>query len=307
MNIDKTVSAMLRTSKTNGNYVLHAPGQDIQFPNVEKQALYYGENKEAFTSHVGIVNVDDGRVITVASKGYEILSHADVIELADAAVEKAGFKDAQRSTYMINGGDRMLVDYVLSDQTYEIRKGDEVHPKLTFKNSYDLGWAASVVGGLFRLVCSNGAYIGEAKGTKRKHTASLTPENVDSMLAGIVLEIPKIQQRLGEWAKTPIKATQELNIGALGLSQTEKDGLLVLRERSTGLHVECKQKEIAAIDGGKDGQWVDMWVPAGDTTMYDVWNLITEFTTHRVHNPIRRDIISTAANTLFHSRKVTIN
>ena len=305
MSIDPTVntllSSMLNTatgSRRRGqSYKTYNYGDEIPFPNVTLEPLAWGAEKNDFASHCAVVNNDDGRVITVVTDAYSILHHEDFLTTADEALRKVYGKDVQRSTRLINGGDKMLAVYTLEDNPITLRNGDIAYPSLILKNSYDLGWAAALSGGVFRLICSNGAYVGEMTSSKKKHTAQLDGDYVKFVTSNIVDRIPLIEQRMTEWAKDKIGRKTHINLDSLKLNDGEQQSLLYLKERSTGLRLDAKVIETS--DGEKT-----VWTPEDETTKYDLWNLMTEFATHRISSPMRQDTISTSIDKLFHSNKL---
>ncbi len=295
------LSSMLNTatgSRRRGqSYKTYDFGTDIPFPNVTLEPLAWGTENNAFASHCAVVNKDDGRVITVVTDSYSILRHEDFLATADESLRNTYGKDITRKTRLINGGDKMLVVYTLEDNPITLRNGDTAFPSLILKNSYDLGWAAALSGGVFRLICSNGAYVGEMTASKKKHTAQLDGDYVKYITKGIVSNIPLIEKRMTEWSKEKIGRKTHINLDALKLNDGEQQSLRFLQEKSTGLRIESKTVETA--DGEKT-----IWTPEDDTTKYDLWNLMTEFATHRITSPIRQDTISTSIDKLFHSNKL---
>lgn len=304
MSIAPDANAIIRNmvrnanDRTRGTITKVYEGDDIVFPSVSLEPLCYGADKKDFGSHVAIVDNSDGRVITVATESYQLFTHEHFIEISDAAV-KSTYGKVNRTTYMINGGDKMLVQYQLEDNPITLRSGDIAYPTLLLKNSYDLGWAASMMAGVFRLVCTNGAYVGELTKSKRKHTASLTSEYVKAVVDTVVNNIPNIEKRMTEWANQRIDKKTRINLDSLKLNEGEQQSLRFQRERTSGLHIDSKQIETA--DGEKT-----IWVPDAETTKYDLWNLMTEFATHRVTSAIRRDTINTGIDKLFHSNKLLV-
>lgn len=299
--VNNALSSMLNTatgSRRRGqSYKTYDFGTDIPFPNVALEPLAWGTENNAFASHCAVVNKDDGRVITVVTDSYSILRHEDFLATADESLRNTYGKDITRKTRLINGGDKMLAVYTLEDNPITLRNGDTAFPSLILKNSYDLGWAAALSGGVFRLICSNGAYVGEMTASKKKHTAQLDGDYVKYITKGIVSNIPLIEKRMTEWSKEKIGRKTHINLDALKLNDGEQQSLRFLQEKSTGLRIESKTVETA--DGEKT-----IWTPEDDTTKYDLWNLMTEFATHRITSPIRQDTISTSIDKLFHSNKL---
>lgn len=299
--VNNALSSMLNTatgSRRRGqSYKTYDFGTDIPFPNVTLEPLAWGTENNAFASHCAVVNKDDGRVITVVTDSYSILRHEDFLATADESLRNTYGKDITRKTRLINGGDKMLAVYTLEDNPITLRNGDTAFPSLILKNSYDLGWAAALSGGVFRLICSNGAYVGEMTASKKKHTAQLDGDYVKYITKGIVDNIPLIEKRMTEWSKEKIGRKTHINLDALKLNDGEQQSLRFLQEKSTGLRIESKTVE--TVDGEKT-----IWTPEDDTTKYDLWNLMTEFATHRITSPLRQDTISTSIDKLFHSNKL---
>ena len=72
---------------------------------------------------------------------------------------------------MFGDGARTKYTYVFPNTRVKVAKDDYVNPEIVINNSYDGSSAVGVLGGAFRLVCSNGLVIGFLLGqTKNVHS-----------------------------------------------------------------------------------------------------------------------------------------
>lgn len=263
----------------------------IEYPTVEKLPMYYGD-KQPIDSHVALVNTQTGKVISVASKQYSIIDHKDIVEQAYDAVCKAGIRNPEVECRMIGDGDRMWLRFMDKERPVFTENGEEIYPTFIFKNSYDLGWRASVVGGVFRQICSNGAYIGTASGYSRRHVGSAESD----MFLAVQQATETVQSATGlfsEMSHKKLPKGQRIDINSLRLTAKEKNLLMIMRELSSGVYVNMIE------DDDKE-----VWSLGQDSTVFSVYNLLTEFTTHHVESTVRRDTLSIATNRIVDKLRV---
>lgn len=274
-----------RSTKT----VKVASFEEVSWPTVSLQPLWYGAEKTGFSSHVAVLNEDTSSVITVATDSYTLIDHKKFVEQAASELEDAGYKDLECRVTMIDDGAKMLAEFI--DRAHPITvKNDEIYPTFVLKNSHDMAWAASVVGGVFRQVCSNGAYIGHANGYKRKHSGDNLVTNLDEIIKELAIELRYTERKFSDMAQTAISKGTAINLNILRLTEKEKQQLLYLKETSSGASMRIKSIE----------DEVEMWELVDDGhSKFDVYNLVTQFITHSIDSPVRRDVLSANAAKLF--------
>lgn len=291
MSNNDSIIAMIRgtTHRRNTIDCTTTTFDEVKWPTISLQPLFFGENRTAFASHRAIYNEDADRVITVATSSYTIIDHKQLVENAAYELEKAGYKDLDCEVTMINGGDKIVTRF--KDTAHPMKIGnEEIYPTFVIKNSYDLSWAAAVVGGIFRQVCSNGAYVGHANGYQRRHIGNSVSSNMDHILTQVTSEMKFVEAKFKSMINTAAKRGVPLNINQLRLSDAEKAKLLNLHELSSGASLNLTTNQ-----DGKE-QW--SMAEAGHS-VFNLYNLVTEFVTHQITNPVRRDALSVATNKLF--------
>ena len=292
MSNNAAIINMLRGNGTRRNTVActTATFDEVKWPTVSLQPLFFGEEREAFDSHRAIYNEDMDRVITVATSSYALIDHKQFVEQAAFELEKIGYKDLQCKVSLINNGDKMVAEF--KDVDHPLRVNDEeIYPTFVLKNSYDLGWAASVVGGIFRQVCSNGAYVGHANGYQRRHIGGTIETNMANIISSVSTEMKFVEQKFNDMIKTSLKKGEKIRVSSLKLTEAEKNALASMKELSSGAQLTVTLEDDTEV-------WT---VADGGHNMLDVYNLVTEFVTHKVPNPVRRDTLAIATNRLFYN------
>lgn len=115
----------------------------------------------------GLVNADDykliirndtNEVLSCMTKDYQLVSNEEVLEKALPHIEERNGTLTECKTF--GNGARTSWTFKFKDQPMEI-SGDTLYPQLHIRNSYDGTSAVNILGGIFRLVCANGAIIGK--------------------------------------------------------------------------------------------------------------------------------------------------
>jgi len=115
------------------------------------------------TSKFAIIRNDSNKVIGVVGKDYQLIENKQLIETVIPKLKSLGdFRYNKIIT--VNDGAKSFVELVFPNRTVEIKDShdnlDHIQPTLTLSNSYDMTKKLGFVAGVFRLVCSNGAFIG---------------------------------------------------------------------------------------------------------------------------------------------------
>jgi len=105
-----------------------------------------------------IVNTKTSEVISCMTKDYRLVSNQEVIEKSLPHIEKRG--GTLTECKMFGNGARTSWTFQFKDHPVTIQN-DILYPQLNIRNSYDGSAMVTVLGGVYRLVCSNGAIIGK--------------------------------------------------------------------------------------------------------------------------------------------------
>lgn len=219
-----------------------------------------GENNtfEMDNSRKDIVNLNTGHRSAVVSNVYREYQHKDVI---DKIVESMNEANIQAHGFVDNHGDRIGVEL-----SFDNIKGIDdpvskqgIQPGARFKNSYNK--ANSVVGNAYflRLVCTNGMVarklIPEMSFSER-HTGSIV-EALPRSIKYFVGQIITRSTFIGEMAQAASKVVVNFDS----------------REQRL-------QTMVALLDHAKVGEMVDTRLKTLEPTKWDIYNALTEVTSH---------------------------
>jgi hypothetical protein len=266
-------------------------GDDVTFPNVVSEPLYFGKRTPThFEGWRALVDQEDGEVISIVSEAYRMVRHENIINATEDALQKAGFQFDRKLT-LIKEGAKMVAEYTLPDIEVVVAPNDIIHPTLIIKNSYDLSWVASILGGIYRLVCANGAYVGTMfEKFKHRHVGQLNAETMMSRVSGVTASFERFETFYKDQAALPLTDFMTEKVaGFLPLNKGEQVALMGMRERSSGLALDLVPKKV-------DGEDTAVWAIRGGEnekhSAINLFNLLTEFNTHRVTSATRRDFLS---------------
>lgn len=267
-------------------------GEDPVFPNVVSEPLYYGKRDPLhFEGYRALVDQNDGEVISVVSENYQMVRHQDILGKAEKALAHLGL-EFDRSVTLIKDGAKMVAKYIIPSIEAVLAPGDIVHPTIIIKNSYDLSWVASLNGGVYRLTCSNGAYVGTMfEKFKHRHVGLLDAGYLGSRIALLSDRFSVYAEGAKLMAQTPLtNYTVEKVVARLPLNKGEQHSLQTLHEKTSGMCIELVPNMTPQADLDSV-----LWSIKGgekDWTQINLFNLLTEFTTHRVAGASRRDLLS---------------
>jgi hypothetical protein len=192
--------------------------EEIYFGRLEKQFV---EGKRL------IIDASTGTQFDVVSDKYKVVFHEDVLsnmlkacpeELGEPKIKLTFWKDGARFRATATFPD--LADF-------EVKKGDPVKPRVTFKNSYDRSSYLRFEFGAEQLVCSNGlvAYSKEAE-TSSKHLGEVNIENLSDLIKN---KVENFSEQLGiwqTWAELPIPEDLVIIAKKMPFSPKEQEKLL---------------------------------------------------------------------------------
>ena len=267
-------------------------GEDPVFPNVVSEPLYYGKRTPThFEGYRALVDQNDGEVVSVVSESYQMVRHEDILIKAEKAFSYLGL-EFDRTITLIKDGAKMVAKYVIPSIEVALAPGDIIYPTVIIKNSYDLSWVASLIGGVYRLTCSNGAYVGTMfEKFKHRHVGLLDAGYLGSRLALLSERFDLYATGAKMMAQTPLtNYTVEKVVARLPLNKGEQHSLQTLHEKTSGMCLEL----VPNMTPNADLDSV-VWAIRGgekDRTQINLFNLLTEFTTHRVAGSARKDLLS---------------
>ena len=171
-----------------------------RFPRVTVQPVSWGSQdmRETARGYKAIVDANTGKVFSIVSNDYRIITHEQAIEQVQSIIEKTedlGGYDLKVRFY--NDGGRMRCTFTFPRIAAEIQRGDIVNLQLHLSNSYDVTWPFTVVLGALRLVCTNGLVVGKKiLHIKKRHVYELDDLNIEET---ITFATDLFQKQSGEW------------------------------------------------------------------------------------------------------------
>jgi len=180
------------------------------FFKVEREKLYTASH--IYTGQDALINGSTGSVLGVVSSKYQVIEHKEVLDSFSKLMEKRddikiqsvrSVKDGAKF-YMTAEIDNKISVGVLRDGTPDIIK-----PMLVLSNSYDESTKVGFVAGIWRLVCSNGAYVGiKAINLVRKHLGAVDFDFSRGLAEGIDLVEGRMMPSIKRMTQTTIGASQ---------------------------------------------------------------------------------------------------
>ncbi len=105
-----------------------------------------------------IVRDDTSEALSCMTRDYRLVSNEEVLEKSLPRIEERGGVLTECKTF--GNGARTNWTFQFKNNPVTLYD-DELYPQINIRNSYDGSLSVSVLGGVFRLICSNGAIIGK--------------------------------------------------------------------------------------------------------------------------------------------------
>lgn len=176
---------------------------------------------------------------------------------------------------IIDGGRKMKATATFNEHRDALKSkakvGDDICPVGGFYHGIDLDWMFRVWAGAERLVCSNGM-VGHHLNLElgKKHKSTLNIEEMIGSLAPTFEEYGNQIEIWSEWGETVIEAGQAED--------------LILESGFGSKH----QAEILALPEQSTGQTVEEWMNGGKVNVMNLYNVLTQFTTHEIESEMVR-------------------
>jgi hypothetical protein len=129
------------------------------------------------------VREDTGEELGVTSEQYGLVQNSELMDVAHAALEKAGLKGFNQRVIVTGGGSRVFAEFEFGNKTEQTQVGDIFGYQLRMKNSFDRSLRAAVELFFKRLACKNGmATLERESSMNQKHSQKI---NVDFVAKAI--------------------------------------------------------------------------------------------------------------------------
>ncbi len=254
---------------------LMVAGYDFAIPGIVGNAILekIDEDHELWAkSHDGKIP----NVVAVCSEQYNFVPfEVATKKFVDFLDSYNGWGKPTLNFQIIEGGRKMKATARFDEHRDAIKSrakvGDDISPIGGFYHGIDLDWLFRVYAGAERLVCSNGM-VGHHLNLElgKKHKSTL---NIDEMIGALAPTFEKYGEQIeiwNVWGETMIAAPQaEELIAASGFGTKHQAEILALPERSTG-------------------QTVEEWMNEGKVNVMNLYNVLTQFTTHEIESELVR-------------------
>lgn len=175
------------------------------------QAFPEFNDVKTFRSKKCIFAHDRSKLFNVVSSKYEVVDHDSAIKSARGAIEMAFGEVIEPQVTVIAGGARMCASFMLPfARPIEVAKGDIVRVGVQMLNSHDGMWKFGFSLMAYRLVCKNGATVGEKFGSfSVKHFAALAkPDLLAERIKVLVARSAHLQELWQEWSAEKVSFEQ---------------------------------------------------------------------------------------------------
>lgn len=263
----------------------------FELPSVREEPLAYGTGRRTtlkehralvLTSYPKGGESEVERLVNVVTKDYTLVRHEEVLDLVrDTVRTMPDFGTPQMGVALSSGGAKMRAEVVFPDVALAVAKGDQIAPRITIFNSYDGSWALRGLIGAFRLLCSNGMAVGKvALQYRQEHHQA---DNTDRLRSVISRGVDMVRNEVGLWESwvdhVTTQSEYEHVVETLPLTKTEVKEIGETVEVSSGVKVEdLKIKSLS------------YWL---------LFNIVTQYVTHRVQSEARRVRIEAAMTKAF--------
>jgi len=180
------------------------------FFKVEREKLY--TTSHIYTGQDALINGSTGNVLGVVSSKYQVIEHKEVLDSFSKLMEKRDDIKIQSVRSVKDGAKFYMtaeIDNKISVGILKDGKPDIIKPMLVLSNSYDESTKVGFVAGIWRLVCSNGAYVGiKAINLVRKHLGAVDFDFSQGLAEGIDLVERRMMPSIKRMTQTAIGSPQ---------------------------------------------------------------------------------------------------
>ena len=158
------------------------------------------------TGYKFIIREDTGQILSCMTDEYRMVNNQEVVDKTEKVLKKT--KAQLKEVKMFGDGARTKYTYVFPNTRVKVAKDDYVNPEIVINNSYDGSSAVGVLGGAFRLVCSNGLVIGFLLGqTKNVHSVyNNSLDKIEDFIEQTVEKVVKtFDEKFPTLVETPVK------------------------------------------------------------------------------------------------------
>lgn len=177
--------------------------------------------------------------------------------------------------HIFNGGSRMKAEAVFNEHVETLKstveKGKDIAPVGGFYHGIGLDWVFRVWAGALRLICTNGM-VGHHLNIelRKKHKSTL---DIGEMIGALAPTFDKYSEQIAIWSQW----------GEIDISEPTVEDLLA----ASGFGTK-HQEEILALPETSTGETLEEWLRGGKVNVLNLYNVLTQFTTHEIDSDMVR-------------------
>ena len=238
------------------------------FPVIEKE-LYTDENPFNISTGLKAIYREDetdfSKYLGYHTEDYVLIPNKEVLDAGIEIIEDAGLKIERISDKWSNESDKNMNVMLVTDKGFDI-DGDETKLSLSIVNSYDGSRSYGFDFGCYRMVCSNGLYVGERiLAVRRKHVNQFQPDVLREQIMIAMEKFPQLERQIRNLKETTLNQ--------------EKIDKLFENALKRKLMTKEEGKNLSSIINGQPNQ-----------DMYWMFNLLTYYITHILNTSFQRKI-----------------
>lgn len=174
------------------------------------QAFPQFDEVKEFRSRVCLFNHNRTKLFDVVSPKYQVVPHGQAIQSISDALKTYFGAAVEPQVRSFGQGTTISAVYKLPIEPVRLNDGKDVNEMtLLVRNSYDRSQVFSAELGAYRLICSNGAKIGESFGAIRsRHVGSGADTSILSQLEYMIAKAPQVREMWEQWQDTRISQEQ---------------------------------------------------------------------------------------------------
>jgi len=164
------------------------------------------------TGYKFIVREDANQVLSCMTDEYKLVPNSQIVKAAEPILKQ--HKAKLREAVSLGDGQRTIWKWSLPNSLIEISKGDEMHPEVIIKNSYDGSLQVHILSGAFRLVCSNGMIIGNIieKYNYKHNIGNVNLDNLEEVIVDVIEKTEEEGRQLPLLKDTKLKQSHIIKL-----------------------------------------------------------------------------------------------
>jgi len=250
---------------------------DYRF-EVEREQLFRKGGVD--TMYDALYRKSDGFQLSVVSRDYQLVTHAEAVNFIDDQLKTAGIKSVEHEIDLTNDGKRLKYEVRFPDYQFKV-PGDTslVEPTMKTWNSLDKSRSFILEFGNLRLVCTNGMTVGKnilqvsqihyANQIKFAEIGPMIPQAIEMAMHDYNAHAQRLlNEEAHKYMKTLLESFPVL---FLNMAASELEHFFNFTYKLVGgIEKPVSYKKVAAM------------------TAYELWQILTMIVSHRVVSITKR-------------------